>query len=94
MTTVTVVGLGKIGLPLAVQFAGAGAQVIGADTNSAVVDQVNAGREPFPGEFDLQRRLTEVVAAGALRATADKFWIAAKVSENATGEHSLGAEGE
>ena len=71
MTTVTVVGLGKIGLPLAVQFAGAGAQVIGADTNPAVVDQVNAGREPFPGEHDLQRRLTEVVAAGALRATAD-----------------------
>ena len=71
MTTVTVVGLGKIGLPLALQFAGAGAQVIGADTNPGVVDQVNAGREPFPGEFDLQRRLTEVVAAGTLRATAD-----------------------
>jgi len=71
MTTVTVVGLGKIGLPLALQFAGAGAQVIGADTNPEVVDQVNAGREPFPGEYDLQRRLTEAVGEGTLRATTD-----------------------
>ena len=71
MTTVTVVGLGKIGLPLALQFAGAGAQVIGADTNPEVVEQVNAGREPFPGEHDLQRRLTEAVGEGALRATTD-----------------------
>ena len=71
MTTVAVVGLGKIGLPLAVQFAGAGAQVIGADTNPAVVEQVNAGHEPFPGEYDLQRRLTEAMGAGTLRATTD-----------------------
>lgn len=71
MTTVTVVGLGKIGLPLALQFARSGATVLGADTNSAVVEQVNAGQEPFPGEHDLQRRLTEAIAAGTLRATTD-----------------------
>jgi len=71
MTTVTVVGLGKIGLPLALQFAGSGATVLGADTNPDVVEQVNAGQEPFPGEHDLQRRLTEAIAAGTLRATTD-----------------------
>ena len=71
MTTVTVVGLGKIGLPLALQFAGSGATVLGADTNPAVVEQVNAGQEPFPGEHDLQRRLTEAIEAGTLRATTD-----------------------
>ena len=47
MTTVTVVGLGKIGLPLALQFAGSGATVLGADTNPDVVEQVNAGQEVY-----------------------------------------------
>ena len=68
---VTVVGLGKIGLPLAVQFGRSGAEVIGADTNPAVVDLVNAGKEPFPGEAHLQEYLAEAVAAGTLRATTD-----------------------
>ena len=68
---VTVVGLGKIGLPLAVQFGRSGAEVIGADTNPAVVDLVNAGKEPFPGEAHLQDYLAEAVAAGTLRATTD-----------------------
>ncbi|WP_432559710.1 nucleotide sugar dehydrogenase [Granulicoccus sp. GXG6511] len=69
--TVTVVGLGKIGLPLAVQFATAGFRVLGADINPTVVDQVNDGIEPFPGETDLARRLGEVVRTGRLTATTD-----------------------
>lgn len=68
---IAVVALGKIGLPLAVQFAGSGHQVVGVDVNAAVVEQVNAGTEPFPGEAELDRRLAEVVAAGSLRATTD-----------------------
>ncbi|CAL8971559.1 UDP-N-acetyl-D-mannosamine dehydrogenase [Tessaracoccus sp. O5.2] len=68
---ITVVALGKIGLPLAVQFADAGHEVIGADVNQAVVDLVNAGTEPFPGEAHLQDKLTELVPAGRLRATTD-----------------------
>lgn len=68
---ITVVGLGKIGLPLAVQFAGSGHQVIGADVNQGVVDLVNAGREPFPGEADLAEKLAAVVSSGALSATTD-----------------------
>ena len=68
---VTVVGLGKIGLPLAVQFARSGVEVVGADTNPAVVELVNAGQEPFPGEAHLQDYLADVVAAGTLRATTD-----------------------
>lgn len=67
--TVTVVGLGKIGLPLACQIAMSGETVIGADINPEVVDAVNRGEEPFPGEFDLQRKLGECVSAGTLRAT-------------------------
>lgn len=76
---VTVVGLGKIGLPLAVQFARSGAEVFGADVNQSVVDTINAGQEPFPGEAHLAEYLAEVVEAGRLRATTD---TAAAVSES------------
>lgn len=68
---VAVVGLGKIGLPLAVQFAGAGAEVVGVDVAPNVVAAVNAGIEPFPGEHDLQRRLAEVVGDRRLSATTE-----------------------
>ena len=63
--------MGKIGLPLAVQFADMGHDVIGVDVQQAVVDKVNAGIEPFPGEAHLQEKLSELVPAGRLRATTD-----------------------
>lgn len=68
---IAVVALGKIGLPLAVQFADQGHEVVGVDVNQAVVDLVNAGTEPFPGEAQLQEKLSELVPAGRLRATTD-----------------------
>lgn len=68
---VAVVALGKIGLPLAVQFALKGHQVIGVDVNAEVVDLVNAGTEPFPGEAHLAEHLATVVGDGRLRATTD-----------------------
>ncbi|RRD51685.1 nucleotide sugar dehydrogenase [Buchananella hordeovulneris] len=68
---IAVVALGKIGLPLAVQFADSGHDVIGVDVNPAVVADVNAGREPFPGEAFLAEKLAALVPAGRLRATTD-----------------------
>lgn len=68
---IAVVALGKIGLPLAVQFASSGHDVIGVDVNQKAVDTINAGLEPFPGEAHLQERLSELVPAGRLRATSD-----------------------
>ncbi|WP_406727564.1 nucleotide sugar dehydrogenase [Streptomyces sp. GD-15H] len=68
---ICVVALGKIGLPLAVQFASKGHRVIGADVNEKVVELVNAGTEPFPGEYDLDVKLKEAVDAGLLSATTD-----------------------
>jgi nucleotide sugar dehydrogenase len=68
---ICVVALGKIGLPLAVQFASKGHDVIGVDVNAETVAAVNAAREPFPGEAHLQERLSELVPAGRLRATTD-----------------------
>src|SRR5690606_27943321 len=68
---IAVVALGKIGLPLAVQFADSGHDVVGVDVNPATVASVNAAIEPFPGEAHLQEKLTELVGAGRLRATSD-----------------------
>jgi nucleotide sugar dehydrogenase len=68
---IAVVALGKIGLPLAVQFASRGHQVVGADVNPDVVAQVSRGIEPFPGEHRLAELLAETVGDGRLRATGD-----------------------
>ncbi|WP_010204860.1 nucleotide sugar dehydrogenase [Salinibacterium sp. PAMC 21357] len=66
---IAVIALGKIGLPLAVQFASKGHDVVGVDINTSIVELVNKGSVPFPGEADLDRLLAEVVAQGKLVAT-------------------------
>lgn len=71
LVKICVVALGKIGLPLAVQFASKGHDVVGVDVNAATVDTINEGREPFPGEAHLQEKLAELVPARRLRATTD-----------------------
>jgi UDP-N-acetyl-D-glucosamine dehydrogenase len=51
--TVGIVGLGYVGLPLAVAFAEAGVRVVGLDTNEAAVAAINAGEshiEDIPNE--------------------------------------------
>jgi UDP-N-acetyl-D-glucosamine dehydrogenase len=68
---ITVVGLGKIGLPLAVQFASKGHEVFGVDINPETVGIVNQGLEPFPGEKDLAQKLHQAVTNGKLKATSD-----------------------
>ena len=76
---ISVVGLGKIGLPLAVQFASRGHEVVGADANPRTVETINSGTEPFPGEAQLQEKLAEAVGKGRLKATTD---TAAAVAES------------
>jgi UDP-N-acetyl-D-glucosamine dehydrogenase len=68
---IAVIALGKIGLPLAVQFASKGHDVVGVDVDSTVVDLVNKGAEPFPGEAHLADLLVTAVRTGRLRATTD-----------------------
>lgn len=68
---ICVVALGKIGLPLAVQFALKGHRVIGADVNADTVRLVNEGIEPFPGEAQLGEKLQDVCERGLLTATTD-----------------------
>lgn len=66
-----VVGLGKVGLPLAVQISSKGHVVVGCDINSSVVKMVNRGKSPIAGEDGLDKALQGGVASGRLRATTD-----------------------
>jgi UDP-N-acetyl-D-glucosamine dehydrogenase len=66
---ISVVGMGKIGLPLAVQYASQGHTVMGVDISQKTVDLVNAGEEPFPGEAGLAEALPELTQKGLLTAT-------------------------
>ena len=66
---ISVVALGKIGLPLAVQFAKKGFTVAGCDVNTEVIDLINRGEVPFPGEEFLDSYLAEVVGTGKLTAS-------------------------
>jgi nucleotide sugar dehydrogenase len=66
---IAVVGLGKIGQPLAALYASRGHQVTGADVNPAVVDSINCGRTTIPEEPGLAELVAESAAAGRLRAS-------------------------
>ena len=68
---VTVIGLGKIGLPLAVQFALKGQEVVGLEVNKLTVHKINSGEVPFPGEKDLEKNLANALKVGNLHATTD-----------------------
>ena len=68
---IAVIGLGKIGLPLAVQYAKKGNSVIGVDINSKTVELINQGLEPFLEEAYLEDYLRDVVSKQKLRATID-----------------------
>ena len=66
---VGIVGLGYVGLPLAVEFAKAGYQVTGIDLNAAKTERVNAG-DSYVGDIS-SSVLSGIVAEGRLRATTD-----------------------
>jgi nucleotide sugar dehydrogenase len=66
-----VVGAGKMGLPLAVQFARHGWHVTAVDINPEVVAAINEGRSHVGGEPGLAEGVAECHAAGRLAATTD-----------------------
>ena len=67
--TMGVIGLGYVGLPLAVEAADAGLSVIGLDTSSRVVDLLTRG-ESHIGDVPADR-VAEHVETGRFRATTD-----------------------
>jgi UDP-N-acetyl-D-glucosamine dehydrogenase len=66
---VGVIGLGYVGLPLAVEFARAGYSVTGFDVDAHKAAQINAGNSYIPDVPDSDLR--DAVNAGKLRATTD-----------------------
>ena len=66
---VGIIGLGYVGLPLAVEFAEAGFSVTGIDVSEPKTDQVNRG-ESYVGDVP-ESVLRPLVEAGKLRATTD-----------------------
>jgi nucleotide sugar dehydrogenase len=68
-STVAVIGLGRIGLPLAVQYARHGRHVIGCDINPQVVEMVNSGRAHIQEEPQLASELADLVERGLFSAT-------------------------
>jgi UDP-N-acetyl-D-mannosaminuronic acid dehydrogenase len=67
-TSVAVVGLGRIGLPLALSFADSGLEVVGVDKVPSVLQSISAGRMPFE-EPGTQELLERALAGGRLRLT-------------------------
>ena len=68
-----VVGLGYVGLPLAVEKAKAGFPTIGFDVQQQKVDLVNAGHNYIGDVVDSE--LADLVASGKLSATSDYSFI-------------------
>jgi nucleotide sugar dehydrogenase len=68
-TTIAVVGLGKIGLPLAVQYAKHGYNVIGCDIDDRVVQSLNQGKSHIQEEAELAQEVPLLVRQGLLSAT-------------------------
>jgi UDP-N-acetyl-D-glucosamine dehydrogenase len=67
--TAAVIGLGYVGLPLAVEYAGAGIQVIGIDVDGSKVRAIRSGKS-YIGDIPSDA-IRDAVAAGLLRATSD-----------------------
>jgi UDP-N-acetyl-D-mannosaminuronic acid dehydrogenase len=73
---ISIIGLGRVGLPLALCFADRGLRVLGVDKDPELLSSVRAGRMPF-AERGTQELLDRVGAAGSLH-FADQAADAAK----------------
>jgi len=72
--SVGVIGLGYVGLPLAVEFAHAGFDVTGFDVDAGKTSEINAGRSYIPDVPSTD--VAAVVQAGKLKATTDMCLLA------------------
>ncbi|MGO9750943.1 MAG: nucleotide sugar dehydrogenase [Solirubrobacteraceae bacterium] len=76
---VSVIGLGRVGLPLALCFADRGLRVLGIDHDAAVLEALRAGRMPF-AEAGTQELLDRALRSGAL-ALSDRAVDAARAQD-------------
>ncbi len=68
-TIVGIIGLGYVGLPLAVEFIRGGAEVIGFDINPEAVKRINSGKSPLKHIPD--GHIAEMVKSKRFKATTD-----------------------
>ena len=66
---VSVIGLGYVGLPLSICIANQGFKVIGVDSNSTKVKEINSGKSVIEDVLDIQVR--EVINSGFFKATTE-----------------------
>ena len=64
--SISVIGLGRVGLPLALCFADRGLRVLGVDHDTTILDSLAAGRMPF-AEAGTQELLDRVMTTGRLQ---------------------------
>ena len=86
--TVAIVGLGRIGLPLALSFADHGLDVIGVEKQKQVSDLIQAGEMPFE-ETGTQELLERVLPTGRL-SIADSIHQAAEADDADVVAHAFG----
>jgi UDPglucose 6-dehydrogenase len=91
---ISVLGLGKLGAPLAAVLASKGFPVIGSDLNPAYVDAVNAGRSPVDEPHlqelieDNRARLSATVDAASAVAQTDVTFVIVPTPSDTTGRFS------
>lgn len=81
--TVAVIGLGFIGLPLALSYAMHGAKVIGIDVLPKLIDEINEGQShhlEFYNGRSISEIMKEQLEAGRFKATIDYIEAAAEVN--------------
>jgi nucleotide sugar dehydrogenase len=75
---IAVIGLGKLGVPIATFYAHRGARVLGVDVDPAVVDAINRGESPIGPEPGVDEHLTDLVMGGQMSATTEYSDLAGK----------------
>jgi UDP-N-acetyl-D-mannosaminuronic acid dehydrogenase len=83
---VAVVGLGRVGLPLALSFAARGLNVVGIDNDPARLGAVREGRMPF-AETGAQELLEEVLAARGAGTHHARLELSDRVADAARARH-------
>lgn len=83
---ISVIGLGRVGLPLALCFADRGLRVLGVDHDPGILESLRAGQMPF-AEAGTQELLDRVRESGRLE-LADRAAEAARAAHEHGGQHA------
>ncbi len=69
--TVCVVGIGRMGMPIALSFAKSGIRTVGVDINKRLVDDITGGRFPLADEPGYEKIFKDVTGDGRFTATTE-----------------------